>query len=188
MSAIGIISTAAGTGAAGYTGDGGLATAAQLNFPYRIAFDALGDMYFSDYLSHVIRMVRKSTGIISTVAGTGAAGYTGDGGLATSAKLSGPTGLAFDATGNMYIAESGNSVIRMVLQSTGIISTVAGTGEYGYTGDGGLATLATLSYPHGIAIDSSGNLYIADSINHRIRMVLKSTGIISTVAGTIAYT
>ena len=154
MSAIGIISTAAGTGAAGYTGDGGLATAAQLNSPFSIAFDALGDMYFSEFLNNVIRMVRKSTGIISTVVGTGIAGYSGDGGLATSAKLNQPAGLAFDATGNMYIVDNGLSVIRMVLKSTGIISTVAGTGSYGYSGDGGLATSAELADPVGIAIDS----------------------------------
>ena len=184
LSAIGIISTVVGTGIGGYTGDGGLAIAAEVQSPLGIDFDALGNLFFSDFGNSVVRRVLKSTGIISTVVGTGAFDYTGDGGIATSAALGFPAGIALDSSGNMYIADSAYDVIRMVLQSTGIISTVAGSGGYGYTGDGGLATAATLSGPAGIALDSSGNLYIAETDNRVIRKVLISTGIISTVAGT----
>jgi trimeric autotransporter adhesin len=182
----GIISTVAGTASYGYRGDGGLATSAALNNPSSVAIDASGNIYIADTDNHRIRMVTKSTGIISTVAGTGSYGSSGDGGLATSAALSSPEGFAMDASGNIYIADAGfeNSRIRMLTKSTGIISTVAGTGSDGYSGDGGLATSAALYYPYGVAIDASGNIYIADAGNNRIRMVTKSTGIISTVAGT----
>ena len=187
MSAIGIISTVAGTGVSGYSGDGGLATAALIDNPFCIAFDAVGNLYFSDYYIHVIRMVLKSTGIISTVVGTGAEGYSGDGGLATAALMKRPAGIAFDSSGNLYIADAGNYVIRMVLKSTGIISTVAGTGAYRSSGDGGLATSAGVDFPLFIAFDSSGDMYIAQTGSRVIRKVLKSTGIISTVVGTGGY-
>jgi trimeric autotransporter adhesin len=180
----GIISTVAGTGSDGYSGDGGLATSAALNNPSSVAIDASGNIYIADTYNIRIRMVTKSTGIISTVAGTGSSGYSGDGGLATSAGLGYPNGVAIDASGNIYIADAGKNCIRMVTKSTGIISTVAGTGSSGYSGDGGLATSAVLVSPSGVAIDASGNIYIADTSNNRIRMVTKSTGIISTVAGT----
>jgi hypothetical protein len=108
--------------------------------------------------------------IISTVAGTGSYGYSGDGGLATSAALYGPYCVAVDALGNIYIADMDNDRIRMVTKSTGIISTVAGTGSSGYSGDGGQATSAALDYPSGVAVDASGNIYIADAYNNRIRM------------------
>jgi trimeric autotransporter adhesin len=171
----------AGTGSYGYSGDGGQATSAALNYPYGVAVDASGNMYIAD--SNRIRMVTKSTGSISTVAGTGSSGYSGDGGQATSAALKYPNGVAVDASGNIYIADTYNNRIRIVTKSTGIISTVAGTGSYSYSGDGGQATSAALFYPYGVAVDASGNIYIADTYNHRIRMVTKSTGIISTVAG-----
>jgi trimeric autotransporter adhesin len=182
----GVISTVAGTGSYGYSGDGWIATSAALNYPCGVAIDASGNIYIADTFNLRIRMVTKSTGIISTVAGTGSSGYSGDGGLATSAALRSPYGVAIDASGNIYITDAGNNRIRMVTKSTGIISTVAGTGSYGYSGDGGLATSADLFYPHGVAIDASGNLYIADTYNNRVRMVTKSTGIISTVAGTVS--
>ena len=135
----------------------------------------------------MIRKVTKSTGIITTVAGTtyriALVGYSGDGGLATSARLKAPSSIAFDSYGVMYIADSGNNVIRRVAPS-GIISTVAGTGVAGYSGSAGAATSARLSNPKGIAFDSLNNLYIADSRNHVIRKVTRATGKISTVAGT----
>jgi trimeric autotransporter adhesin len=180
----GIISTVAGTGYPGYSGDGGQATSAALNYPYGVAVDSSGNIYIADTDSYRIRMVTKSTGIISTVAGTGSYSYSGDGGQATSASLRIPGGVAVDASGNIYIADTYNYRIRMVTKSTGIISTVAGSGPYGYSGDGGQATSAALFYPYGVAVDALGNIYIADSSNYRIRMVTKSTGIISTVAGT----
>jgi trimeric autotransporter adhesin len=183
----GIISTAAGIGSPGYSGDGGIATSAALNYPYGVAIDASGNIYIADADNYRIRMVTKSTGIISTVAGTGSSGYSGDGGIATSAALSYPYGVAIDASSNIYIADTHNHRIRMVTKSTGIISTVAGTVSYGYSGDGGLATSAALNLPRGVAIDASGNIYVADAGNNRIRMVTKSTGIISTVAGTGSY-
>jgi trimeric autotransporter adhesin len=184
MKSTGILSTVAGTGSYGYSGDGGLATSADLKYPYGVAIDASGNIYIADTYNHRIRMVTKSTGIISTVAGTGPDWYSGDGGLATSAALYNPQGVAIDASGNIYIADTNHDRIRMVTKSTGIISTVAGTGSNGYTREGGLATSAALNLPRGVAIDASGNIYIADTNNNRIRMVTKSTGIISTVAGT----
>jgi trimeric autotransporter adhesin len=173
----------AGTGSYGYSGDGGQATSAAISYGYGVAVDASGNIYIADTNSHCIRMVTKSTGIISTVAGTGYPGYSGDGGQATSAALYSPYGVAVDASGNIYIADSANYRIRMVTKSTGIISTVAGTGSSGYSGDGGQATSAALYSPRGVAVDASGTIYIADTYNNRIRMVTKSTGIISTVAG-----
>jgi trimeric autotransporter adhesin len=177
----------AGTGSSGYSGDGGQATSAALNSPYGVAVDASGNIYIADTYNYRIRIVTKSTGIISTVAGTGSYGYSGDGGQATSAALDYPCGVAVDASGNIYIADTYNYRIRMVTKSTGIISTVAGTGSYGYSGDGGQATSAALNSPYGVAVDASGNIYIADTYNYRIRIVTKSTGIISTVAGTGSY-
>jgi trimeric autotransporter adhesin len=180
----GIINTVAGTGSSGYSGDGGQATSAALNYPRGITADTSGNIYIADTYNNRIRMVTKSTGIISTVAGSGSYGYSGDGGQATSSTLYNPRTVATDESGNIYIADSANYRIRMVTKSTGIISTVAGTGYSGYSGDGGQATSAALNYPYGVAVDASGNIYIADTYNHRIRMVTKSTGIISTVAGT----
>jgi trimeric autotransporter adhesin len=180
----GIISTVAGTGSYSYSGDGGQATSAALNYPYDVAVDASGNIYIADSSNYCIRMVLKSTGIIRTVAGTGSSGYSGDGGQATSAALGNPYDVAVDASGNIYIADTTHNRIRTVMKSTGIISTVAGTGSYGSSGDVGQATSATLYNPYGVAVDASGNIYIADTNNHRIRMVTKSTGIISTVAGT----
>jgi trimeric autotransporter adhesin len=135
-----------------------------------VAADASGNIYIADSANNRIRMVMKSTGIISTVAGTGSSGYSGDGGQATSAALRDPYGVAVDASGNIYIADTYNHRIRMVTKSTGIISTVAGTGSSGYSGDGGQATSASLRDPFGVAVDASGNIYIADSSNDRIRM------------------
>jgi streptogramin lyase len=132
-------------------------------------------------------MVTKSTGIITTVAGSATAGYSGDGGQAILAELMNPEGVTVDASGNIHIADTDNCLIRMVTKSTGIISLVAGTGEYGYSGDGGQATLAVMALPQNIAVDASGNVYITDADIRRIRMVTKNTGIITTVAGNGAH-
>jgi trimeric autotransporter adhesin len=181
----GIITTAFGNGIAGYSGDGGPATAAELNAPSGGAFDTLGNFYIADATNNRIREVNIATGIITTVAGNGFSGYTGDGGLATAAEIASPTNLAFDRHNNMYIADKGNEVIREINASTGIISTVAGNYAFGagFSGDGGPATAAELDGAIGIALDTSANLYIADSYNHVIRVVSHSTGIISTIAG-----
>ncbi len=180
----GVISTVAGTGTAGYSQDGGQATAAQLASPTGVAVDSAGNIYIADYGTARIRKVTMSTGVISTVAGTGTAGFSGDGGAATSAKINLPFGVAVDSAGNIYIADTSNNRIRKVA-SGGTISTVAGTGTAGFGGDGAAATSAKLSSPYGVAVDASGNLYIADTGNNRIRMVT-TAGIINTVAGNTA--
>jgi trimeric autotransporter adhesin len=175
----GIISTVAGNGTRGFSGDGGAATAAQLGHPYNVAVDSAGNIYIADNGNHRIRKV--TAGIISTVAGNGTGGYSGDGGEATAAQLSYPYGMAVDSAGNLYIADCSNHRIRKVTPA-GKISTVAGNGKQGYSGDGKAATVAQLNAPHYVAVDSAGNLYIADTYNHRIRKVT-TEGIISTVAG-----
>ncbi len=179
----GVISTVAGNGTQGYSGDGGAATSAELNWPSAVVLDSSGNLYIADSNNNRIRVVNASTGVISTVAGNGTQGYSGDGGAATSAEFNTPDGLALDSGGNIYIADLFNDCIRMVNASTGVISTVAGNGTPGYSGDGGLATSAEINYPQGVAVDSSGNIYIADYYNDVIRKVTASTGVISTVAG-----
>jgi internalin A len=178
-----IISTVAGNGTAGYSGDGGPATSAQLNTPRGVVCDGAGNLYIVDGDNQRIRKVDTS-GKISTVAGNGTHWFEGDGGPATAAGLYDPIGVACDSSGNLYIAESNSNCIRKV-DSSGKISVVAGIVTQGwatYEGDGGLATSARLNYPFGVACDGSGNLYIADRGNHRIRKV-DTSGIISTVAG-----
>lgn len=181
----GIITTVAGSGTAGFSGDGSAATAANLNSPTGLALDGAGDLYIADLYNHRIRKVTLSTGIITTVAGSNTTGaFAGDGGAATSARLNGPFGIAFDAAGDLFIADQNNHRIRRVNMSTGIISTFAGSATSGYTGDGGAATSATLSSPAGVSIDAAGNVYIADYFNNAIRMVEAGTGNIITAAGT----
>jgi len=158
----GIISTVAGTGTAGFSGDGGPATSAELNGAVRLAIDGVGNLYIADFNNQRIRKVDGATGIITTVAGTGTAGFTGDGGLATNAELNHADAFAVDTAGNLYLSDSANNVVRKVTAGTGIITTVVGTGSAGFTGDGGLATSARLSNPAGIALDDARNLYIAD--------------------------
>jgi sugar lactone lactonase YvrE len=188
----GIITTVAGNGICAntalgcYSGDGGPATSAGLNSPGGVAVDANGDLYIAD--ADDCRVLKVSAGgIITTVAGSGWCGYSGDGGPAASAMLWQPLGVAVDATGSLYIADAYNSRVRKV-SPAGIITTVAGTGGcwispiYCYSGDGGPATSAELSYPLGVAVDVTGNLYIADAMNGRVRKV-SAGGIITTVAG-----
>jgi large repetitive protein len=184
----GIITTVAGTGTSNYTGDGGLATAAQLDYPTGVAVDGSGNLYISDSYNAVVREVNAATGIITTIAGDHAAGagFSGDGGPATSAQIVFPSGLAIDGQGNLYIADSDNNAIRVVNSSTAKISTVAGTGgaaNAGYSGDGAAATSAKLDYPTGVVVDPAGNIFIADTDNQVIRKVSATTQNISTVAG-----
>lgn len=176
----GQVVTVAGTGAQGYSGDGGPALAATLGAPAGLAFDSAGNLYFSDLLNNVIRKI-DGKGDISTYAGTGVAGYTGDGGLATAATLRIPYGLCFDPDGNLYVADTGNDVIRKI-DVSGRISTMVGNGQAGYAGDGGMAGAALLNSPYSVALDSTGNIYIADYNNAVVRKV-DAHGIITTFAG-----
>jgi sugar lactone lactonase YvrE len=180
----GTISTVAGTGTAGYSGDGGAATAAMLHRPTGVCVDSAGNLFIADQDNHRVRKVTAATGTIATVAGTGVAGYSGDGGAATAARLNKPTGVFVDASNNLFIADHDNHRIRKVAALLSLMSTVAGTGIGGYSGDGGLATLANINYPFSVFADVQGNLLIADKNNHRIRKVEGLLGTISTVAGT----
>ena len=177
----GIITTVAGTGTAGFSGDGGPATSAQLSGPRAVALDGAGNLYIADTENHRIRKV-DTAGTITTVAGTGTRGFSGDGGSATSAGLNRPSGVAVDGAGNLYLADKNNHRIRKV-DASGTITTVAGTGDEGFSGDGGPATSALLNRPWAIALDRAGNLYITDIRNIRIRKV-DTSGTITTVAGT----
>lgn len=176
------ITTVAGNGSAGFSGDGGPASGAQLNGPFSAVLDSSGNLYIADQFNHRIRMVGTDSNI-STVAGDGTNGYTGDGGTATSATLYDPQCVVVDSSGNLYIADTNNNVVRKV--SGGKITSVAGSpdGNSGYTGDGGQGVVAQLSHPAGLTLDSSGNLFIADTGNAAIRKLITATGIISTVAG-----
>ena len=181
--ATGVITTIAGDGIRGHTGDNGPATAAALDEPFGITLDAAGDLFIADSGNNRIREVNHATGLITTVAGNGTAGYGGDNGPATAAELYRPSGIAVDAVGDLFIADSGNNRIREVNHATGVITTVAGNGTAGFSGDNGPATAAELGYPNGIAMDSAGDLFIGDSSNNRIREVNHATGVITTVAG-----
>lgn len=176
----GTITTVAGKGTTGYSGDGSAATSAELYHPCGLALDSAGNLYIADAASNVIRKLSTS-GTIATVAGNQTAGYAGDGGAATSASLNTPQGVAVDAAGNVYIADTDNHVVRKVAVD-GTISTVAGNGTRGYSGDAGPATQAALFYPKSLAVDAAGNLYIVDTFNSRIRVVA-ADGAITTVAG-----
>ncbi|MEZ6144461.1 MAG: hypothetical protein R3B91_03305 [Planctomycetaceae bacterium] len=176
--------TIAGTGEERYFGDGGQAIKAGVSGPFGIAVGPDGALYICEIGNHVIRRVDLKTGLITTVAGTGEPGYAGDGGPATQAKLKEPYEVRFDHDGNMFFVEMMNNLVRRVGAETGIISTVAGTGELGFSGDGGPAIDATLNRPHSITLDNAGNLFICDIGNHRVRRVDAKTGLITTFAGT----
>lgn len=223
----GTITTVAGTGTAGYAGDKAAANKAQLNNPAGVAVDASGNLYIADSVNNVIREV--SSGTITTIVGNASlgAGYAGDSGAATSAQMSNPVSVAVDSSGNLFIADSNNNVIRKVTQgaiftlvggsatsgqlshpdsvvldsngdqiiadtvgrrivefSYGAFNVLAGNQSFGFSGDNGLATQASLYDPMGVALDAAGNIYIADTINSRIRVISASTGIITTIAGT----
>jgi sugar lactone lactonase YvrE len=177
----GIISTVAGNGTAGFSGDGAAAKNAQLNYPVNLAFTASGDLLIADYGNHRIRRV-AADGVISTIAGTGTEGSAGDGAAATAAQLNNPIGLAVGADGSVFIGDAQNHRVRKI-GTGGIISTVAGNGTAGFAGDGAAATSAQLNFPGALAIDAAGNLFIADYANNRVRK-LATDGVITTYAGT----
>ena len=242
--ATGIISTYAGNGDEGYSGDGGVATAAGLAVPHAARFDARGNLYIADTRCHRIRRVDAATGLISTAAGTGVAGYSGDGGPAVEAQLDGPLSVAPGQDDNVYIVDCGNARLRRIDVASGVVTTVAGCGEVGqiedgvgaldarfgrlrdvlvaadgtlvvcdgncstvfrldlvrgfieflagngsagFAGDGGPATAAQLNLPYSIAMDAADNVYVKDSSNRRIRRVSVATGAISTIAGNGEY-
>ncbi|PQJ12221.1 hypothetical protein CJD36_000220 [Flavipsychrobacter stenotrophus] len=184
VSSSGIVTTIAGTGVAGFSGDGGSPLAAKLDMPIAVNLDAQGNIYIADMNNNRIRKITVSEvgSIITTIAGNGTAGYTGDGNPATSATLNQPQGVFVDRTGNVLVADNYNNAIRKIAPS-GIISTIAGNGSAGYTGDGVAATATSLNREAGVCTDTAGNIYIADAINNRIRMI-NTAGIITTIAGT----
>ncbi len=201
----GIISTVAGTGSTtgAYNGDNIQATAAMLNYPVDVVLDSYNNLYITDRSNYRVRKVDVSTGLITTIVGNGTAASTGDGSAATAATIKGMCYSRFDSAGNYYISECDGHRVRKVVtvttdiptqqptfypslspHSISVISTIAGTGTASYSGDGGAATSATIYSPSGIAIDSNGNVYFNEFNNHRMRKITVSTGIISTYAGT----
>jgi sugar lactone lactonase YvrE len=179
----GIIYSVVGTGERGYTGDGGSATKATLSEPFMCVFDARGHLYEAEAMNHCIRRIDADTGVITTVVGTGEKGYSGDGGAAVEATLNQPYSLDIDAAGDLYIVDRLNAAIRKVEAATGTITTMAGTGEPGYSGDGGPAIQAQLKEPNDCFLDGRGGLLIADVQDQRIRRLDLATGIITTFAG-----
>ncbi len=180
----GVITTYAGTGKAGYSGDGGPANRAELKQPHSIQFGPDGHLYICDIGNNVIRRVDTKTGIISTFAGTGTPGPTPDGSPITATPLKGPRSLDFDAAGNLWlVTREGNQVFKFDMKA-GIIHHIAGTGKKGFTGNGGPAEEATLSGPKGVAIDAEGNVWLADTESHSVRMIDAKTGNLELIAGT----
>jgi len=168
--ATGYISTIIGTGSNAYSGDGGLGINARVSIPRDVAADYYGNLYIADYGNNVIRQYVIATGIITTFAGTGAVGSSGDGGPATAALFNGPARVTFDGGNNLYIVDQGNNKIRQIDLTTGLISTAIATGTAGFSGDGGPATSAKISFPGGIAVNKYGYLYVSDANNHRVRV------------------
>jgi streptogramin lyase len=180
-----VITTAVGTGERGFGGDGGPADRAQLNGPFDVGFDAGGNLYFSDTFNHRIRRVDARTGNIATYAGSGDTGYSGDGGPATEARFNEPYGIAVDHAGNVYVADRHNHGVRRVDGASGVITTLAGNGTAGFSGDGGPAAQAEMVEPNGLALDpTQRRLFVADVADHRVRVVDLVSGTISTFAGT----
>jgi DNA-binding beta-propeller fold protein YncE len=180
-----MITTAVGAGEKGYAGDGGPAAGALLNGPFDVGFDPLGNLYFSDTFNHCIRRVDASTGVITTCAGCGEAGYSGDGGPATQARFNEPYGIAVDNAANIYVADRHNHCVRRIDGSSGIVTIFAGNGSSGFAGDDGPASRAGMVEPNGLALDPAQNrLFIADVADHRLRVVDLASGVIWTFAGT----
>jgi len=180
-----IITTAVGTGEKGFAGDGGPAEKALLNGPFDVCFDAAGNLFFSDTFNNRIRRVAAATGVITTVAGNGDKGYSGDGGPATRAALNEPYGVVIDRNGNLYVADRLNRRVRRIDGASGVITTLAGTGEAAYSGDGGPAEEAGFAEPNGLAFGpGEALLYITDVADNRVRVVDLATGRIATFAGT----
>ncbi len=180
-----IITTAVGTGEKGYAGDGGPASRALLNGPFDVAFDALGNLYFSDTFNHCIRRVDARTGVITTCAGCGEVGYSGDGGPAASARFNEPYGIAVDNAANVYVADRHNHCVRRIDGTSGIVTTFAGNDSSGFAGDDGPASRAGMVEPNGLALDpAQTRLFIADVADHRVRVVDLASGVIWTFAGT----
>lgn len=175
-----MVTARAGNGNAAFGGDNGPASNAALAGPYEVTFDTNGNLFIADTFNHRIRKV-NSDGLITTVAGSGTSGFSGDGGPAQSARLDGPQGVAVDRNGNLFIADSGNSRIRKV-DTSGTITTIAGNGQCCGTGDNGPASSARIGFPYGIAVDATGNLYVAEFFGHRIRRIA-ANGTITTIAG-----
>ena len=178
----GVITTIAGS-TSGFSGDGASALSAQLSLPTALALDSSGNLYIADTGNHRIRKLNLTTTIITTIAGNGTQGFSGDLGSATSAAIDSPTGIALDASSNLYLADTHNHRIREINANTSVITTIAGTGSPGFSGDTTVATAANLALPHGLTSDSTGNLYLADTANHRIRRIDATTGVITTVVG-----
>jgi sugar lactone lactonase YvrE len=176
----GIITTVAGNGTAGFSGDGGISTNAQLNTPYGVALDAAGNLFVADLNNNRVRVV-SAAGVITTIAGTGTSGSAGDGGPAARAQLRNPSDVLIDPSGNVFVADSTNSKIRRITPP-GVISTVAGTGTSGFSGDNGAATAAQFNRPMALAMDAAQNLYITDLNNQRLRR-LTPDGIVATIVG-----
>lgn len=179
----GIITTVAGTGEKGYRGDGGPAQLAHLSEPFMCAFDSTGNLYIAEATNHCIRRVDVASSVITTIAGTGEEGYSGDGGPATRATFKQPYSLQVDGNGDVYVVDRLNFVIRKIDAATGVITTVAGTGEAGYRGDGGPGIEAQFREPNDCFLDGKGGLLIADIQDQRIRRLDLATGVITTFAG-----
>ena len=177
------MTTFAGTGAAGFSADGTSATGTAMDLPTALAVNTDGDLFFADSRAHLIRRIDHVSGLVTTVAGNGTQGYAGDGGLATAASLDAPEGLAIDGGANLYVSDAHNQRVRRVDGKTGVITTVVGTGQAGFSGDAGSGTLAAVRLPRGLALDAAGNLLLVDSQNHRIRRLDAASGQMSTVAG-----
>ncbi len=180
----GEVVTIAGNGTHPLTGDGGPALKAGIGGPFGVVIGLDGGLYICETENHAVRRVDLKTNVIRTIAGSGKEGFTGDGGPATKATCREPYEIRFDKLGNMYFVEMRNHIVRKVAHDTGVISTIAGTGKSGFSGDGGPATHAELNVPHSITLDAAGNVYIADIGNHRLRVVDAKTGVIRTLSGT----
>lgn len=184
MNRLAVIVTVVGTGEASYAGDGSVARRAGLDNPFDVALDRQGNLYVAEAGNHCVRRVERGSGLITTVAGSGQAGYSGDGRLATKAQLNSPYGIALDAANNLYIVDRLNACIRVVDGASGIIRTLAGTGQAGYAGDSGPAQRAQFQEPNDIVLDGKGRAFIADVRDHRVRVIDLGSEIITTFAGT----